>query len=114
MRLALLDTTGFMPRGDSVSAYVLPKKRGGTDRDQKAEIELPRGIKPVVSAHDLSLGVRFSWKQPGWSKAFGLVPPDTQCISNPVYIVEPRGNQSDLKNAFVIEANGAKAFVIRG
>ena len=29
---ALLDTTGFMPRGDSVSALSDTQKRGGTDR----------------------------------------------------------------------------------
>jgi hypothetical protein len=45
---ALLDTTGFMPRGDSAAAYVVRKRRGETDRDW-AEIEAPRGIKPVVS-----------------------------------------------------------------
>jgi hypothetical protein len=45
---ALLDTTGFMPCGDSVSAYVVQKKKVEL-MAAKAEIEAPRGIKPVVS-----------------------------------------------------------------
>jgi len=42
----LLDTTGFMPCGDSASASV---GEGRIHHEYEAETEIPHGIKPVVS-----------------------------------------------------------------
>ena len=36
----------------------------------------------------------------------------TQCIGDAIDVVEPRRNQSDLQDAFVVEPNGAQAIVV--
>ena len=46
------------------------------------------------------------------ARMFALLSAHAQGIGDAVDVVEPRGNQSDLQDAFVVEANAAQTIVV--
>lgn len=41
-----------------------------------------------------------------------LAPADTQRVGDPIDVVEPRGDQRDLKDSFIVKPGGAQAIVV--